>query len=220
MISDTAYQAYEKKLLKDILKNPVPKHIAIIMDGNRRFAELQGLKTVEGHLKGKDKLEEVMDWCLEVGVRILTVYAFSTENLNRDKKEVDVLMKLFAENFRKAGDDERAHKHKIRVKVLGNIKLLPKDVQSAIKYAEGKTKDYDQYFYNIAVAYGSREEIIQAIRNIAKDVKDGKLNIDDIDEKVFASKLYTGDIPDPDLVLEDLGGGEALELPSMAAGVL
>jgi tritrans,polycis-undecaprenyl-diphosphate synthase [geranylgeranyl-diphosphate specific] len=175
------------------------------MDGNRRFAKELGIEPAEGHLKGKDKLEEVMDWCLEVGVTILTVFAFSTENLKRKSEEVDKLMELFAENFRKAGDDQRAHKHGIRVKALGQKKLLPKKVQEAIEYAEEKTKDYDNYLYNIAVAYGSREEILEAIREIADDVRSGNLDSKDIDEKVFSSYLYTADLPDPDLVLRTSG---------------
>lgn len=175
------------------------------MDGNRRFAKELGLEPTEGHLRGKDKLEEMMDWCLEVGVTILTVFAFSTENLKRKSEEVDRLMELFAENFRKAGDDERAHKYGIKVKAIGQRNLLPKEVQEAIAYAEEKTKNYDNYHYNIAVAYGSREEILRAIRNIAEDVKNGKVDSEDIDEKIFSSYLYTAELPDPDLVLRTSG---------------
>lgn len=175
------------------------------MDGNRRFARELGIEPTEGHLKGKDKLEEVTDWCLEVGVKILTVFAFSTENLRRKTQEIDRLMQLFADNFRRAGDDERAHKHGIRVKAIGQRNLLPKDVQEAIAYAEEKTKNYDNYLFNIAVAYGSREEILRAIKNIADDVKNGKLDSKRINEKVFSSYLYTAELPDPDLVLRTSG---------------
>lgn len=188
-----------------MLAEPIPKHLAIIMDGNRRFARELGLEPTEGHLKGKDKLEEVTDWCREVGIKIVTVFAFSTENLKRKSEEVNKLMDLFAQNFRRAGDDERAHKHGIRVKAIGQRNLLPIHVQEAIAYAEEKTKNYNNYFYNIAVAYGSREEILQAIRNIAEDVKSGKRDSKDIDEKMFSSYLYTADLPDPDLVLRTSG---------------
>jgi tritrans,polycis-undecaprenyl-diphosphate synthase [geranylgeranyl-diphosphate specific] len=205
VISNAAYQAYEKKLFREIMAGPIPKHIAVIMDGNRRFAAEMGLETADGHVKGRDKLEEVIDWCHEVSVKVLTVYAFSTENINRNKDEVDTLMKLFSQNFYDIGDDERIHKYKIRVQILGQKELLPKYLQKAINYAEDKTKQYSEYYLNIAVAYGSRQEMLDAIKSIAKDVKDNKLKIDDIDEKVFASKLYTGDMPDPDLILRTSG---------------
>ncbi|MFQ5909641.1 MAG: polyprenyl diphosphate synthase [Thermoplasmata archaeon] len=205
MISDTAYQAYISRLQKQIKGGKIPEHVAIIMDGNRRFARDLGMNPDQGHEKGRDKLEEVLQWCLDVGVRILTVYAFSTENLKRSKKEVEHIMRLFAENFRKIGEEERVHKHGIRIRAFGQRDLLPEDVRDAIAYAEEKTRGYSNYFYNIAVAYGGREEIITAIRSLAQDVKDGKISIDDIDEGSFASKLYTADVPDPDLILRTSG---------------
>jgi len=204
-ISEAAYQAYEKKLMRDVMSEPVPKHIAIIMDGNRRFAFGMGMDAADGHAKGRDKLEEVLDWGREIGLKILTVYAFSMENTSRSPDEVGTLMKLFEENFYKLATDERVHKYKIKLQVIGDRSILPKALQKAIKVAEDKTKDYDRYFFNIAVAYGSRQEMLDAIKAIAKDVNDGKLKIDDIDEKVFASKLYTGDMPDPDLILRTSG---------------
>lgn len=205
VIASTAYQTYEKRILKEVKEEPIPQHVAIIMDGNRRFAREMGLNTSEGHIRGKDKLEEVMEWCLELGIKILTVYAFSTENLARPPEEVDYLMDLFEENFRKLGDDERIHKHRIKVRVLGQRELLPERVRKAIEYAEARTADYDRYFYNIAVAYGSRQEIIQAIRQIAREVKENKIDVEDIDEKMFSRFLYTAELPDPDLVLRTSG---------------
>jgi tritrans,polycis-undecaprenyl-diphosphate synthase [geranylgeranyl-diphosphate specific] len=205
VISDTAYQAYVKRLEKQIEAGKIPRHIAIIMDGNRRFARDMGVDPNLGHERGRDKLKEVLEWCLDVGVKVLTVYAFSTENLKRSKKEVNHLMRLFAENFRSIGDDERVHEHGIRVRVLGQRDLLPDDVREAIEFAEERTKEYDNYFYNIAVAYGGREEIVTAIRSIAQDVKDGKISVEGIDERSFASKLYTADVPDPDLILRTSG---------------
>lgn len=205
ILSDAAYKAYEKRLLTEIVQNPLPKHIAIIMDGNRRFAKELGLEPVEGHLKGRDKLEEVLNWCLETGIKVLTVFAFSTENLKRPLHEVEKLMALFAENFRKAGDDERVHKYKIRIRAIGQIKLLPENVQNAITYAEEKTKEYDHYFYNIAIAYGGREEIIMAMKKIAEDVKTGKLELSEINEQNVSKYLYTGELPDPDLILRTSG---------------
>lgn len=204
-ISSTAYSTYEKRLLKEVLSRPVPHHVAIIMDGNRRYAKDFGLMVSEGHDKGRQKLEDVLEWCMEIGVRMLTVYAFSTENVGRPKEEVDVLMRMFVENFRRLGDEPRVHKHKIRVRVLGQRELLPEDLREAIEYAERRTEGYDQYFFNLAVGYGGREEILQAIRKVAEAVKEGRLDIEDIDEKKFAEFLYTKDMPDPDLILRTSG---------------
>jgi tritrans,polycis-undecaprenyl-diphosphate synthase [geranylgeranyl-diphosphate specific] len=205
VIANTAYQTYERRLQKEVKESDVPKHLAIIMDGNRRFAREFGLSTTDGHLKGKDKLEEVMEWCLDLGVKILTVYAFSTENLRREDYEVEYLMKLFEENFRKLGDDERIHKYGIKVTVLGQRDLLPENVRRAIEYAEKRSASYTNYYYNIAIAYGSRQEMLQAIKVIAQKVKDGELSVDQIDERVFSSHLFTADFPDPDLILRTSG---------------
>ncbi len=175
------------------------------MDGNRRFAEELGLSSSDGHEIGRDKLEELLTWCLELDIKILTVYAFSTENLDRDSEEVKKLLNLFEKNFYALGDDKRVHKHKIKVTALGQTELLPKRIQKAISYAESKTENYDKYFFNLAIAYGGRQEITQAIQNIAKDAKEGKIRPDAIDEKLVSSYLYTHDFPDPDLVLRTSG---------------
>ena len=175
------------------------------MDGNRRFAAEMGLMTTEGHEKGRDKLEEMLNWCMELGIRILTVFAFSTENLRRDSKEVEHLMELFAENFRRLSDDQRVHEHGIRVRVIGQRALLPKKVRESIENAEERTRNYDQYFLNLAIAYGGREEILQAIRRIAEAISRGEMKPEDISEKSFSQLLYTADIPDPDLILRTSG---------------
>ena len=192
--------------MKEIKKrDDIPYHVAVIMDGNRRFAKELGLQEKSGHEKGREKLEEMLDWCTDLDIKILTVYAFSTENFKRDTDEVQKLMDLFKKNFRKAAEDERVHEHGIKIKAIGNIEKLPNDVKEAIRYAEDKTKGYDNYFFNIAVGYGGREEIIHGIQQIAADVKDGRLDVDQINEQVFADKLYTSDFPDPDLILRTSG---------------
>ncbi len=204
-ISSAAYTTYEKRLLKDVKSAPLPHHIAIIMDGNRRFAQSLGMMVSDGHEKGREKLQELLEWCLDIGVRMLTVYAFSTENVGRSREEVDTLMRMFVQNFRRLAEDERVHKHGIRVRVLGQKVLLPQEVREAIAYAEEKTKDYNSYFFNLAVGYGGREEILQAIRNVAQRVKDGGLEVEDITERTFSEFLYTKDMPDPDLILRTSG---------------
>ncbi len=175
------------------------------MDGNRRFAKQLGLDEGSGHEKGREKLEEMLEWCTDIDIEILTVYAFSTENFKRDSKEVRDLMDLFKENFKKAAQDERVHERKIRIRAIGNIEELPEDVKEAIAYAEERTKDYDEYFFNIAVGYGGREEIVQAIRKVAEEVKRGEIRVEDIDERVLSDRLYTSDFPDPDLILRTSG---------------
>lgn len=204
-LAASAQEALELKLLSEIRQAPVPQHLAIIMDGNRRFARDNGLLAVEGHLKGKDKLEELLNWCLECGLRVLTVYALSTENFHRSGEEVEALMDLFAESFRKIGDDPRVHKHHIRVRAIGARERLRPDVIAAIDYAEERTRGYNDYLYNVAIAYGGREDILQAIRSLAEDVAQGKLKPGEIDEKLVSARLYTQDLPDPDLVLRTSG---------------
>jgi tritrans,polycis-undecaprenyl-diphosphate synthase [geranylgeranyl-diphosphate specific] len=197
--------ASERHLLEKIREAPVPRHIAIIMDGNRRFASDHGLLIEQGHEKGKDKLEELLNWCLETGIKILTVYALSTENFSRSKEELTGLMELFAKSFREIATDERVHKHHIRVRAIGNISVLPEDVQAAIAEAERATATYSDYHYNVAIAYGGREEIVQAIRSLAREVAEGRLRPEQIDGHMVSERLYTADLPDPDLVLRTSG---------------
>jgi tritrans,polycis-undecaprenyl-diphosphate synthase [geranylgeranyl-diphosphate specific] len=198
-------ESTERHLLDLIRKEPVPHHLGLIMDGNRRFARDHGLVIEEGHLKGKDKLEELLNWCLETDIRILTVYALSTENLRRSDEEVAQLMDLFAKSFRDIAHDARVHKHHIHVAAIGNRSVLRADVVEAIDLAENATKDYSDYFYNIAIAYGGREEIVQAIRRLARQVAAGTLRPEEIDDRKVSENLYTANLPDPDLVLRTSG---------------
>ena len=174
------------------------------MDGNRRYAESVGLLPHEGHLKGKNTLENLSDWW-SVGIKILTVYAFSLENFNRSEDELEKLMDLFAESFRNAGDDPRVHKNKVRVRALGHRELLPDRVKEAIDYAESKTKNYTNFNYNLAVAYGGRQEIVRSMKILGKLIEKNQLKAEDIDADLISSNLYTSDLPDPDLILRTSG---------------
>ena len=207
IVTNTAYSTYQNKLEKEVLSYPVPNHVAIIMDGNRRYARevLKAENTNEGHQKGKDKLEEVLNWCIKAGVKILTVYAFSTENFSRGEDEVDFLLKLIKDMMYSLGDDDRIHKNKVRVKMIGDRSIIPDDLREAVEYAEEKTKDYDGYHFNVAVAYGGRQEIINAVKSVAQAVKDGKMDVDDITEESLSVNMYTSSDPDPDLVLRTSG---------------
>lgn len=204
-VSGIAYRQYEKRLLAEIQASAVPRHVAVIMDGNRRFAESLGLNPMDGHVYGREKLEELLNWCLELGIKILTVYAFSTENLRRRPEEVQLLMRMFEENFRKLADDPRVKEHGIRVKVIGQITLLEPKVQEAIAYAMEKTKENQNYLLNLAVAYGGRDEIMNAVRKIASEAKDGSIRPEEVTEEIFSKHLYTNGIPDPDLILRTSG---------------
>lgn len=193
------------KLFEQIKQNQVPEHVAIIMDGNRRFATELGLPPDTGHLFGRDKLEEVLEWCFELQIKNLTVYAFSTENFERDSSEVKTLMDLCKEELKRASKDSRMHKNQVRIRVLGRLETLPKDIAKSAQYVMDETKDYDKHSFNIALAYGGREEIIRAIQKIAGDVKEGSLKIEDIQEPIVSKYLYTNGIPDPDIILRTSG---------------
>lgn len=195
----------DDKLVEQIKQDSVPQHIAIIMDGNRRFARELGLDPNVGHLFGRDKLEQVLEWCFELGIKNLTVYAFSTENFQRDGAEVQTLMDLCKKELDRAVKDSRIHKNKVRIRILGKIDSLPGNISKSAQYLMDKTKDYDKHSFNIALAYGGREEILHAIKEIASDVKKDKLKIDDIKEPIVSKYLYTNGLPDPDLILRTSG---------------
>ena len=205
-MGDVLGLAVETKLLREVLEHPLKvNHLAIIMDGNRRFAWRSNLATGLGHRIGKQKLERVLDWVLELNILWFTVYALSTENLNRPQAELDVLFDLYVEGLRDIADDERIHENKVRVNIIGRRELLPERVNDAIDYAESKTADYDQFVFTVCLAYGSREEMITAIQSIAKDFAAGDISLDAINQQAVSDRLYTADMPDPDLVIRTSG---------------
>jgi tritrans,polycis-undecaprenyl-diphosphate synthase [geranylgeranyl-diphosphate specific] len=193
------------RLIEEIKQHPLPHHIAIIMDGNRRFAKELGLTWEAGHIFGKEKIEEVLDWCFEFNIRILTFYAFSTENFKRSEKEVETLMRLFKEELDQVKEDSRIHQNKVRIRIFGHLESLPDDIQQSAQVIMDMTKKYNAYQLNIALAYGGREEIVQAIQHMANDIKKGKLKVTDISQETVSSYLYTSGLPDPDLILRTSG---------------
>ena len=193
------------KLIEQIKENQIPNHVAIIMDGNRRFAKELGLDLEKGHQYGKEKIRELLEWCFDLKIKNLTLYAFSLENFERGKNEVSALMSLCKEELNKALKDSRIHNNKIQINVIGNLDSLPENIKKSALFIMDKTKNYNKYLLNIALAYGGREEIIYAIKNIAKDVKNNNLKIDDITKSKVSSYLYTTGIPDPDLILRTSG---------------
>jgi len=200
------YAVYEWYISRNLHHENMPRHVAIIMDGNRRFSKIQGnIDPIEGHKRGVSTLERVLDWCVDLGIEIVTVYAFSIENFKRPPNEVKGLMKLFKENFLSIAQNEKIHKNEVRMKAVGQLELLPDDVRDAIKLAEESTSKYNKRQVNIAIGYDGRLEIIDAIKKIANDVKSGKLNPEDIDEKIVNENLYTAGLADPNLIIRTSG---------------
>jgi len=189
-MGDVLGQAVEAKLLREVQDHPLKvNHLAIIMDGNRRFAWKSNIATGLGHRIGKQKLERVLDWVLELKIPWFTVYALSTENLNRPQTELDVLFNLYVEGLRDIADDLRIHDNKVRVNIIGRRELLPERVNEAIDYAENKTADYNDFVFTICLAYGSREEMITAIQSIAKDYAAGDIALEAIDQEAVSKRL-------------------------------
>lgn len=200
------YKLYDWYISKDLDPNKMPKHVAIIMDGNRRYAKLQRKKDVlKGHEIGADILENVLDWSIELGIEIITAYAFSTENFNRPKKEVEGLMKLFVINFKRLVDHEKIHKNEVRVKVVGRTELLPDEVKEAIHDAEEATKNYNKRVFNLAIGYDGRLEIIDSFKKIINEVQEGKITVDDVNEELVSKNLYTEGLDDPNLIIRTSG---------------
>jgi tritrans,polycis-undecaprenyl-diphosphate synthase [geranylgeranyl-diphosphate specific] len=201
------YKLYEKWLWHQVKNGAEVEHIAIILDGNRRWASEKELDPWLGHEAGAKKVEQLLDWCHKLGVKSITLYAFSTENFRRTKNEIEEIMRIAEEEFRKILVDERIHKNKVRVKVIGRVNLLPESLQKLITDVEKATQDYDEHYLNIAFAYGGRAEIVDAARKIAKKVKGGELNPEKVDEQLFEQYLYTSHMPkqDPDLIIRTSG---------------
>lgn len=202
-----AYKVYEKWLWYQLKEGVKPEHIAIILDGNRRWASEQALNPFLGHEKGADKVEQLIDWCLQLGVKSITLYTFSTENFQRSKSEVEEIMHIAEERFQQILADERIHKNKVRVKVIGRVNLLPEHLQRLITDVEKATESYDKYFLNFAFAYSGRAEIVDAAKKIAEKVGTGDLSPDEVDEQLFERYLYTSHMPnqDPDLIIRTSG---------------
>ena len=184
------------------LKN-VPKHIAIIMDGNGRWAKERGLPRIAGHREGINSVREITRICGEIGVKYLTLFTFSTENWNRPKREVKALMTLLLSTIKK--EIKELHKNNVKFSTIGDISILPKSTEEGIK--EGIELTYNNSGLNLILAlnYGSRQEILSAVNNIISDINKKDIEIDSIDENIFSSYLYTNNFPDPDLLIRTSG---------------
>ncbi|NYT00920.1 MAG: di-trans,poly-cis-decaprenylcistransferase [Methanocellales archaeon] len=219
-IANTTYAVYEHLLTKEIMCNPLPSHIAIIQDGNRRYAAKLSKPIYYGHFYGANTTEKVMNWCLELGIRQLTIYALSTENLKRPSLERMTLFTLFKQKFDEICVDERVHRDKMQVRVIGNIGLLPLDLRLAAKRAERITQKYDEFCLNVALAYGGRCELLDAVKAITKNVEIGALKAKDIDQDTISNYLHSNGSPtNVDLIIRT-GGEKRMSnfLPWQASG--
>ncbi|MBO3769945.1 MAG: di-trans,poly-cis-decaprenylcistransferase [Candidatus Brockarchaeota archaeon] len=198
---------YEKSLLKQVSQLPMPNHIGIIMDGNRRWAELKGLDKSLGHVFGAKKVEDVLKWCYDLGIKTLTLYVLSTENLKRPPEEIQLILSLFKEKLVEIMNKGILHEKQVRFKVIGRRDLIPIEIMQLIEKLEKETEGYSSHYLNIAFAYGGRAEIVDAVRSIARDVSKKLLDPESIDEETISSRLYTAHLPqpDPDLIIRTSG---------------
>ena len=201
------YKIYERWLESQISKDGLPNHIAIILDGNRRWAKYHYFGLDRAHFVGAEKAEELLNWIYDLEIKITTVYVLSNENLEREDEELNNIYSLLCKKLEKLREDNRIHKRKMKIKAIGNVELLPKNLQHILKILEEETSDYKSMFLNIAVAYGGQQELVDAIKKIASMVSSGKLKVNDIDKKIIESCLYTSHLPqaDPDLILRTSG---------------
>jgi len=189
--------------LDKIDQSELPKHVAIIMDGNGRWAKKRHLPKIAGHVEGVRRVEDIIKAAKELGVKILTLFTFSTENWKRPKKEVDALMKLLEGYLER--ETNRIAKEGVKIRAIGRIRELPHNVQLQLRNTEEKTQKNKDILVNLALNYGSRSEIVDAAKKVAIDVKENKLDVEDLNEKNFSEYLYTSSIPDPELIIRTSG---------------
>ncbi|MUW14050.1 di-trans,poly-cis-decaprenylcistransferase [Halorubrum sp. CBA1125] len=200
-----AERAYRRHLRREI--DTVPDHVAVIQDGNRRYARERGADAPEGHRAGANTTERVLDWCADLGVAELTLYAFSTENFSRPDEELEPLFDLLEEKLHEFADADRVHDQGVRVRAIGDVDRLPERVRDAVAYAERRTAENERFTLNVALAYGGRTELLDAARGIAHDVADGDLDPADVDVAAVEDRLYDRPVRDVDLIVRT-GGDE------------
>lgn len=202
-----AYKLYETWLENTITHENIPKHLGVILDGNRRWAQAHNMTPSQGHGEGAETVEKFLDWCLELGINTITLYSFSTENFQRDKEEVQALFKLFEETLEKVLKSPRIHKNQVHIRAIGRTENLPINLQTRIKQVEEATQNYTRFYLNIAIAYGGRAEIVDAIKTIAMEIIQGEITPDMIDENLIENHLYTAHLPNPnpDMIIRTSG---------------
>nr|WP_312576142.1 isoprenyl transferase [Sedimentibacter sp.] len=186
-----------------VMQSNLPEHVAVIMDGNRRWAKKHLMPATYGHREGALRVKDLTRTCVDMGIKYLTIYAFSTENWGREKKEVDYLMSLLVEFIKK--ELNYLNENDVKIMLLGNIEDLPEETRNEVKRSIELTKNNTKLTLNIALSYGSRNEITDAVKKVITDYENNKIKIDEINEESFKKYLYTNDIPDPDLLIRTSG---------------
>jgi short-chain Z-isoprenyl diphosphate synthase len=210
VVKHLLYRVYEDRLLREVRGGMLPRHIGLILDGNRRYAKSRGYSNIlEGHQRGADKLEEVLGWCEELQIKMVTVWIFSTENVSRSQEEVDGLLELIEKKMYEIARDPKVHRKRMRIRAIGKMELLPPSTVKAIREAEDVTRDYDAFCLNVAVGYGGRQEIADAVVAMLQHKSSRGVALDRIIDEVTVDEigkyLYTDDLPDPDLIIRTSG---------------
>ena len=211
MFKDILYYIYKNRLTREVKKNEVmPTHVGLILDGNRRYAKQKGLKKLtDGHRLGADKLDEVLVWCEDLRIPMITIWALSTENLARESNEIGNLLKIIEDKIEAIAADPQTHRRRMKIRALGKIDMLPDSTRKVLAKAEEATKDYHDFRLNIAIGYGGREEIVDALRKLLLSRNPGDETIEkvasEITPEAIGKHLYTVDLPDPDLIIRTSG---------------
>jgi len=207
-IKKLLYFSYEKLLEKGVKKGDMPTHLGLILDGNRRYAKEKGYDDVTmGHKLGAKKIDDVLQWCADLNIKIVTIWVFSTENIQRGKEEVDALLEVIKDKIEELAKSPVIKKNGFRVKALGRIDMLPEELKTVIKNVEESTQTHTNHVLNIAIGYGGREEIVEAVKKAVKEKKVSTIDelANSITSDDITSNLYTNGIPDPDLIIRTSG---------------
>ncbi|MBO3757767.1 MAG: di-trans,poly-cis-decaprenylcistransferase [Candidatus Brockarchaeota archaeon] len=198
---------YEEELKSQIKNGPLPQHIALILDGNRRWSAKQGVDLRTGYLVGAEKLRDVLNWIYDLKIRVVTIYALSTENFKRSNEEIELLLSLFYEKLLEISSSNEFNKYNVKVKFIGRKNLLPSNLVKLMEKLERDTQRNNEFVLNIAIGYGGRQEIIDAIKKIVVSFSENRIKLDDINEQLVERYLYTSHLsyPDPDLIIRTSG---------------
>ena len=201
------YDIYARRLERDIRHGKIPGHIAVILDGNRRWAKRQIMAEKAGHFRGADAVENLLDWCKDLNIRIVTLYVLSAENLARDDMELEYLYELIETRLHKLYKDSRIHRDCMRVRAIGRTELLPESIRDILAKLDTATAEYNNRYLNVAMAYGGQNELVDAVKKIGIRIRDGQLDADSITAKHIEESLYTSYLPQPspDMILRTSG---------------